>query len=203
MPLSVFAVCGKSRHLGAHHKWRADDTKWFHLEIYRQRLLFSSFFCHSGISHVNLLSGEVAFEMQKGLGVAPSLPQIPPHFPLRFKFTMCCLLLGKTLKVFNSTTSPFPLSVSSTIPDCLCRGSTLMSTKLPRRQSRSKRQKKALKCLINQACKQLISFSLHASMKMRFREQYIVQICSFLSEQSQRQLISWITGTVSAVAPSR
>lgn len=65
------------------------------------------------------------------------------------------------------------------------------------------RDKKATNVLINQACKQLISFSLHASMKMRFREQYIVQICSFLSEQSQRQLISWITATVSAVALSR
>lgn len=32
----------ESRHLGAHHKWRAHDTKRFHLEIYRQRLLFSS-----------------------------------------------------------------------------------------------------------------------------------------------------------------
>lgn len=78
-----------------------------------------------------------------------------------------------------------------------------MSTKLPRKQQIKETKKKTLKCLINQACKQLISFSLHASMKMRFREQYIVQICSFLSEQSQRQLISWITGTVSAAAPSR
>lgn len=87
------------------------------------------------------------------------------------------------------------ISVWSTIPDCLYSSSTLMSSKLPRRRKRSKRQK-TLKCLINQACKQLISFSLHASMKMRFWEPYIVQICSFLSEQSQRQLISWIIGTV-------
>lgn len=32
-------------------------------------------------------------------------------------------------------------------------------------------------------------------MKMRFRAPDIVPICSFLSEQSQRQLISWITGS--------
>lgn len=139
----------ESRHLGAHHKWRVHDTKWFHLEIYRQRLLFPP----PGLATLTCSLAMVAFEMQKGLGDAPPLPPSPilHHFPSPLQIHNALFTARKTLKVFNSNTSqhppvppspPFPLSVSSTIPDCLCRGSTLMSTKLPRRQSRSKRQKK-------------------------------------------------------------
>lgn len=42
--------------------------------------------------------------------------------------------------------------------------------KLPRRRKNFPKETKTLQCLINQACKQLISFRLHASMKMRFWE---------------------------------
>lgn len=42
------------------------DAKWFHLEIYRRGL---SFFSPQQIIHINLLSCEVVFEIQKVLKV--------------------------------------------------------------------------------------------------------------------------------------
>lgn len=45
---------------------KVHDTKWFYLEIYRHRL-FLFFFFHTRITHINLLSCEVAYEMRKVL----------------------------------------------------------------------------------------------------------------------------------------
>lgn len=69
-------------------------------------------FFRPGISHVNLLSGEVAFEMQKGLDDTPSPPLPHPHespsssSPLQIHNAL--FTVQKTLKVFNSTTSQPP-----------------------------------------------------------------------------------------------
>lgn len=135
-------LSAESRHLGAHHKWRVHDTKWFHLEIYRQRVLFSS---TPGLATLTCSLARLHLKCKKVSAMHLFSPD-SPSFPSPLQIHNALFTARKTLKVFNSNTSqpalpPIPLSVSSTIPDCLCRGSTLMSTKLPRRQSRSKRQK--------------------------------------------------------------
>lgn len=67
----------------------------------------AALFFHPGISHVNLLSGEVAFEMQKGFCDAPFPPPTPdsPSFPSPLQIHNALFTARKTLKVFNSNTS--------------------------------------------------------------------------------------------------
>lgn len=96
--MAVRRLCllsAESRHLGAHHKRRVHDTKRFHLEIYRQRLLFSS---TPGLATLTCSLATVAFEMQRGLGDAP-FPLILHHFPCPLQIHNALFTAWETLKV--------------------------------------------------------------------------------------------------------
>lgn len=58
---------------------KRSDTKWFHLEIYRRGLSF--FFFPQQITHINLLSCEVVFEIQKVLKVRHLQTPLIQPFP--------------------------------------------------------------------------------------------------------------------------
>lgn len=120
------------------NQMRRCDAQWFHLEIYRQECP-SLFFC-SRLPTLTCSPARLCLKFKRSWKYAISIPLIPLFYKSQQNISIALELFkfppSLSLSFFIFYQGSLQFLIVST------RSSTLMSTKLPRKQCRSKRQKK-------------------------------------------------------------